>query len=422
MPSNTLKLLFIFLILLGCSNDSDSEMMNDDEQSQEDQDDNNDNDEDSSTLPLPTSDLDYTVLSNWAIHPDKATILSVYDLDISVVEKDLSVSSVIDIPNNSRTDTGIDIFFVHPTLLDAGNGVAANVPLDEQPALRISNTIIAQGGLLSKYGRMFAPRYRQSTGITYGDSTDKETQAEVITVSYSDIKAAFLEYMTSYNNGNKIILAGHSQGSYLLSMLIRDVFDNDTAMQDQLLTAALGGMGFVYGTPNTYVGGQFENISLCTTQDECGCIHSWRAYEQSQTIPEVRSGLPLFNEILVDYGLYYRTLDPDQDWCVQDKSYYTEEASELRYIGLNPGLDIEGVETNFVAFDNMYTGKFRRDGNLIIGLGVQYAADMDDQRPDDLEEEENDPLFSFWGYHTKDYHIYLTALMDQIDAKLENCN
>ena len=397
---------------MSCSSKDDSSSGNDDEQNQE---------PDIPNLSLPISDIDYESLTNWYAHAEKVSILSVYDLNVSVVDKNLNVTSIIEVPNNSRTNTGIDVFFVHPTILSTTDTEAKNIPFEEQPELRIGSTIIAQGGLLSKYGRVFAPKYRQSTGVTYGESVDKNTQAEVIATSYSDVKAAFLEYMDSYNNGNKIILAGHSQGSYLLSMLIRDVFDNDSAMQNLLLTAALGGMGYVYSETGNYVGGQFENIALCTEQNECGCIHNWRAYKTGQEIPEVRSGLPLFNENLVDYGLYNRILDIDNDWCVQDETFYTTQGSTLRYIGLNNVLNIDGVTTNFVAFDDMYTGSFRRDSNFRIGLGVTYQPPTGDLRPNDLLAEENDPLFSFWGYHTKDYHIYVWALMEQIDAKLVNC-
>lgn len=191
---------------------------------------------------------DYSQLTNWYFHPDKLiNIVEIYDLDIAVIDKNLNVDSIIEIENNAGIDTGVDVFWVHPTQLTSIPPFPTSVPLDDQPSSTISATILAQGSLLAKYGRFFAPRYRQASPSSFlGGSFSDQERATALIETYSDIKAAFLYYLEHYNNGNKIILAGHSQGSYLLGMLLRDLFDNNPDLRAQLVTAALGGMGFVY--------------------------------------------------------------------------------------------------------------------------------------------------------------------------------
>ncbi|WP_108868566.1 DUF3089 domain-containing protein [Aquimarina aquimarini] len=239
------------------------------------------------TIQIPSSSIDYNSLDNWAFHPNKTTILSNYNLDIDVIDENLQVEQTIQITNNSNTNTGIDVFWVHPTQI-IDNSFAGNVDIAEQPGTIISLTILAQGGLLSKYGRMYAPRYRQSIGLVYRDENiDKEFQANIIATSYSDVKAAFLDYLNNHNNGNKIILAGHSQGSYLLGMLLRDLFDNDIDLRNKLVTAALGGMGYVYAQEGKYQGGWWQNIPLCTTTDECGCINNWASFDEEQDFIDI---------------------------------------------------------------------------------------------------------------------------------------
>ncbi len=374
-------------------------------------------------LEQPISSLDYSSLDNWAFHPNQiVNLISNYDLDIGLVDKDLALIGSIPIANNAKINTGVDVFFVHPTLLDGIATAPELIPLDEQPTSRIDLTIIAQAGQLAKYGRIFAPRYRQTTGPTYlQDGVDKTVQANIIMQSYSDIKAAFVEYLNNYNSGNKIILAGHSQGSYLIAMLLRDLFDNDVQMRDKLVTAVLAGMVNVYADEGNYAGGQFENIPLCREVDECGCIQNWASFKEGQPINFFTTDLPWFNEELVRYGVINRTIDLQTDWFVMDKAYIPDTLTSFRYIGLGGNVNAN-YGFNYIGHDNLYVARMRRDSNNQIGLNVAFMPEEGDLRINDLAIEELHPLFDFWGYHTKDYATYLWPLLVQIDAKLANCN
>lgn len=372
------------------------------------------------TLQPELSHLDYSKMENWAFHPNKnGTLLENYNLDIAVINEDLQIENVIPITNNSSINTGVDVFFVHPTVLSQINAPPQNIEIADQQEFLISATILAQGGLLSKYGRFFAPRYRQSTGTTYQSSTSKELQASVITVSYKDVKASFLDYLNNYNNGNKIILASHSQGSFLLAMLLRDVFDNDQNLKDKLVTAALGGMGYVYASQNNYIGGWWQTIPLCTTMSECGCVHNWRTFDEEQALPAINTALPEFNQNLVDQGLVYRTVNQSQDWLIQDAEFYGTSVQPLRYYIVSDANYNLGGNANFIAFDNLYNARFKRSGSHKVGLSIEYVPTASDQRPDDLANERTHPNYAYWGYHRKDYNIYLWALMEQIDLKLQ---
>ncbi|WP_372938402.1 hypothetical protein, partial [Seonamhaeicola sp.] len=81
-----------------------------------------------------------------------------------------------------------------------------------------------------------------------------------------------------------------------------------------------------------------------------------------------------------------------------------------------------GGDNNFIAFNNLYSVKHKREGMQKVVLSVSHNPLVNDQRPNDLEDEKSHPNYPNWGYHTKDYHIYLWALMEQIDEKLNNCN
>jgi len=364
--------------------------------------------------------IDYSNLNNWAYHPSKtSSLINGYNMDIAVIDEQLQIDSIIPIPNNSMINTGVDVFFVHPTVLSGTYFTADTVSIANQPSFLINTTIIAQGGLLSKYGRFFAPRYRQSTPPTYSPITSKSTQAKIIQQSYQDIKNSFLYYLSNYNNGNKIILAGHSQGAYLLGMLLRDVFDNNPNLLAKLTVASLGGMNFIYASAPSYSGGWWVNIPLCTQIAQCGCIQNWTSFKEGQSFPRINTALPAFNQELVNSGLVYQLIDTLQHRFVQDSLIYNTQSQPLRYY-ITPDAQYQySSSTNFVAFDSLYNVRFRRDSPTELGLNISYNPPPNDKRPNELLALESDAQFDRFGYHSKDYHIYLWALMQQIDAKIQ---
>ncbi|MEL6803345.1 MAG: DUF3089 domain-containing protein, partial [Bacteroidota bacterium] len=309
---------------------------------------------------------DYSNLLNWYFHPDKlVNILANYNLDVAVIAKDLSVTETLDIPNRSTEDTGVDVFWVHPTQLVNPPDFPTTIPLDDQPASVIAPTIIAQGGLLAQYGRFFAPRYQQASPAAFLDGSFSEgDRSEALSDAYSDVKAAFQYYMENYNGGNRVILAGHSQGSYHLGMLLSELFDDSPEWQDLLVTASLGGMAYAYAGQSELVGGWWENIPLCSEINQCGCIHNWRSFKETQFIPNLATALPPFNSTLVDSGLVHRTLDVETDQVILDSVFYGPESSPLRYY-ITPSANFDPeVGTNFVAFDSMFTVRMKRTSNV----------------------------------------------------------
>lgn len=365
---------------------------------------------------------DYSDMANWACHPDKiGTLIDGYNLSIAVIDRDLSTKQRIEVDNNAMNDTGVDVFFVHPTVLQNifSYTERENIPIEEQPGFLVTATVVGQAGLLAQFGRLFAPRYRQATPPVFIGSPLDEQQAEVIGVAYDDVRNAFLNYLEHQNNGNKVILAAHSQGSYLLSMLLRDIFDNDEALMDKLVVAVVAGMAAVYDESGT--SGWWENISLCTNIDQCRCVMTWRCYKEGQTIPDILPSHPAQNQSLVDDGLVYAALDRTADSLFQDSLYYGIDQSYVdNYLTLNIGLPID-IDAGFVAFDSFYHIRYQRQSERSVGFTVDYEPDEEDLRPHLLAEEETNPTFGQMGYHRRDYNIYGWALIEQIKAKLSLC-
>ena len=91
------------------------------------------------------------------------------------------------------------------------------------------------------------------------------------------MRAAFLEYMAKYNKGHGIVLIGHSQGSAMLKQLIKEQFDGNEALRQQLVSAVLLG-GNVLVPEGEAVGGDFQHVPLCQQAIETHCVIAYSTF------------------------------------------------------------------------------------------------------------------------------------------------
>jgi hypothetical protein len=89
-------------------------------------------------------------------------------------------------------------------------------------------------GIYEDAATMYAPYYRQMTFPVY--SMSEEEMKPYLEIAYRDVAAAFEYYFENCNNDKPIILAGFSQGSQLLLMLMEEYFD-DPKYSEKLVAA-----------------------------------------------------------------------------------------------------------------------------------------------------------------------------------------
>lgn len=131
-------------------------------------------------------------------------------------------------------DKPVDVFYVYPTVsADPSGFMDVNNETDRALAQHIYQS---QASVFFDHANVVAPYYRQFT-----------TGAGSATPDYSlgqqDVQDAFLHYITSLNPGleRPLILAGHSQGSRALKVLISDVFPGNEGLAERLIAAYLIG-------------------------------------------------------------------------------------------------------------------------------------------------------------------------------------
>jgi hypothetical protein len=173
--------------------------------------------------------------------------------------------------NDSSWIKKADVFYVYPTLFMDKKDTNWNIQIDqsEQRTKVINQAVKFQASAWAESGRLFVPFYRQAHIRSY--NLINQGGKEALLFAYSDIKEAFSYYLKNFNQGRPIILAGHSQGSTHLSLLLKDFFDG-TPLQKQLVAAYIPGIG-IEGT-------MFSSLSLMKNPSENYGFVTWNTFKK----------------------------------------------------------------------------------------------------------------------------------------------
>lgn len=125
-------------------------------------------------------------------------------------------------PDGMGADTGpVDaaVFFVHPT--SYLKKTHWNAPLDDADARRIGEVLVrANASVFGRATEVWAPRYRQATfGAFITDAPDARQAHEL---AYRDVAEAFDAFVAAQPANRPIVLAGHSQGSFIIKRLLAE--------------------------------------------------------------------------------------------------------------------------------------------------------------------------------------------------------
>src|SRR5262245_12610045 len=172
----------------------------------------------------------------------------------------------------------IDCFYVYPTV---STDREPNSDMNPDPAEL--NVVRQQFARFASKCRPYAPIYRQvtliglrsrlaGTGANFG--LDRG-------LAYSDVLDAWKYYLEHDNKGRGFVLIGHSQGSFILTELIRREIDGKP-VQSRMVSAIL--LGSTLSVPRGKdVGGTFQKIPLCHSASQTSCVITYASFRS--TIP-----------------------------------------------------------------------------------------------------------------------------------------
>ena len=176
-------------------------------------------------------------------------------------------------------DAGIDCFYVYPTVSrDQGMNSDLNPGGGEEKA-----AVQAQFARFAGACRTFAPLYRSMTvGLIAAIAAGADYRAPLAT-AYADVRAAWREYLARHNKGRPFVLVGHSQGSWLLQMLIAQEIEGKP-VASRMKLAIIPGFNLLV-PEGKLTGGTFKTTPLCSKPGQTGCVLTWTSYREKNVPP-----------------------------------------------------------------------------------------------------------------------------------------
>jgi len=224
-----------------------------------------------------TTPNDYSNSKSWLCRPGVLHDACDIDLTTTVITADGRLSRET---WTADTNAPIDCFYVYPTIS------TDPTPNSDMIADAAEMNVIRQQ--FARFGskcRRYAPLYRQVTlaGLRImlgrgggGISLDRGLQ-------YDDVLNAWNYYLEHDNKGRGIVLIAHSQGSFILTRLIREEIDGKP-VQARIVSAILPGATIAVPRGKD-VGGAFQHVPLCRTASQIGCVIAYSSFRATMPPP-----------------------------------------------------------------------------------------------------------------------------------------
>lgn len=276
----------------------------------------------------------------------------------------------------------VDTFFLAPA---ATSGSA------EQPMLDLNNAkhrskfegaIKMEKGLYDEQTRFFAPYYRQALLHVY--SLEREKREVYLDSAYQDVKESFVYYLDHYNNGNKIILAGFSEGAEMCLRLLSDFIDDDRFYNNFVACYAIGA-----AVSDEYLASN-DRLVFASFEIDQKVIISWNCED------------PLTNESLLVYS-------NEKTNCINPLTW--TRSSEVANKSLNKGavfLNTYGEITSKVSnFTGCYIDPVR---------GTLKVTDVNKEEYNSMKD-----LMGDGSFHLYDYQFFYENLKENVIKRIEEC-
>lgn len=351
---------------------------------------------------------DYSRADTWLCRPGRQDYCTV-DLTTTVIAADGTMTTE---PFVAAPEPAIDCFYVYPTVSNDKTGNS-----DMTPGPGEIGVIRAQFARFAEVCRTFAPLYRQVTltalRARMGGNNDVKADREL---GYNDVKAAWEYYLAHDNNGRGVVLIGHSQGSGVLTQLIRNEIDGKP-VETRVISSLL--LGTRLPVPaGKLVGGAFKHIPLCTSADQTDCVITYASFRDN--IPPPADSR--FGRVEQD-GMIAGCTNPASLGGGSGELHAYLSAGGPGLSSSAPAPWVEGGEpltTPFVSLPGMLTAECVNNDKGSY-LAVTVHGDPADPRVDDIVGDvvSEGEVQAGWGLHLIDVHLAMGNLIDIVRTQGE---
>ena len=357
--------------------------------------------------PAAPAKNDYSDASNWLCLPGHEDACSANE-DATVVAANGTMKAETFRP---AKNAAIDCFYVYPTV-SRDPGVNSDMLAGAEEMGVIAQQFARFGSACTRY----APLYRQFTLTALAARLTGKPMAAPADpmLGYHDVVDAWNYYLEHYNHGRGVVLIGHSQGSGVLTALIKNEIDGKP-IQKQLVLAILGGTRLQVPVGKD-VGGDFKNVPLCHSDKQVGCVIAFGSFRSNMPPPANsrfgKSDGPGLEAACVNPASLGGGSGPIHAYL----------ASAGRGLGNSlepkPWATGKTVQTPYVSVPGMLTAECAHN-NVGNYLAITVHGDPADARVDDISGDVviGGQVQQDWGLHLIDMNLFMGNLIDIVKSE-----
>jgi hypothetical protein len=347
---------------------------------------------------------DYSNPKSWLCRPDAPGVCDT-DLTTTVIQPGGKLTRET---WTADKNAPIDCFYVYPTV---STDPTPNSDMTPDPAEL--NVIRQQFARFGSKCRTYALMYRQITLVGLravlagGSSLERGLQ-------YDDVRDAWNYYLEHDNKGRGFVLIGHSQGSFILAELIRREIEGK-AVQSRMISAILPGTTVAVPRGKD-VGGGFQNVPVCHSAKQTGCVIVYASYRSTVPPPATT--------------LFGRAAGSDKEAACANPAALDGGSGELHAYFSVQGSMIAGattttdwapgtkIETPWVSVPGMVTARCTSNDNATY-LELTVHSDPSGKRANDIPGDlsANGQVQANWGLHLVDMNVAIGNLLDIVEQQ-----
>ena len=315
----------------------------------------------------------------------------------------LSSETIIVAPDYSKAECwykipeitkDVDTFYVYATEYILGSlqeGAPEYATLDNAEMLQgVAEEYQIHATTFEASTNLFLPYYRQA-GMPVMNKAWKETgncEAAVSGMPYGDITTALDYYFENYNGGRPFIIAGHSQGSCIIKLVLKNYFKEHTDYYKRMVAAYVIGYSVTADELEAY-----PYLKFATGETDTGVIISYNTEGPKNAEQNAKTAVLLPNAISIN----------PLNWK-RDEAYAS--------VGENLGSLVVNEETG-----ELEIGDMGADAQVNLARGVVVtnakAYPMDEESAKVATE-----YFGPDGRHGEDYAYYYSNIKDNVAKRV----
>ncbi len=235
---------------------------------------------------------------------------------------------------------------------------------------------------------VFVPWYRQA-GLRFASEVAKETgniDAAISGMPYDDITAALDYYFKNYNQGRPFIIAGHSQGSAMTKLVLKNYFKEHPDYYSRMIAAYVIGYSVTKDDLKEY-----PHMKFATGESDTGVIISWN----TEGIKNVEENA--YNVVVLPGAISINPLN----WKLDDT--YAPAS-------MNLGSYMPNEEGKYEFID------VSADAQVNLERGVVVTNALTEPLPEELSEIAK--IFGPDGRHASDYSYFYNNIKDNVAKRI----